>query len=239
LVTGQPDSTSLLDTSLVPKTAKVFQEIGFVERVRSIEKSKAGLDIDLVYRQPVAVVELSQITLRQTWPTNQRDKKVLLPVDRQGVLMPESVGTGRSLPVITIPFPKDFSKLTTWGDWPDDRIVDAAAIGSVTDQGWASVGISTIYTRRFRETDAARSAIPFELWSGSGTRIVWGNAPGKEVEGEASVAAKLSALNKLVAQHDMLNKINLGRVDIRTGIPTKVGNSKTASISNDIFSELK
>ena len=240
LVIGQSDSASLLDTSLVSKTAKAFQQVGFVDRVQSIEKSKTGLDIALAYRQPVAVVELSRVTLLKSWPDNQRDKKVMLPVDRQGVLMPESAGLGRSLPIITIPYPKDFSKLTTWGDWPDDRIIDAAAIGSVTEHGLTSIGISRIVTKRFRQkTETARARIPFELRSGSGTRIIWGNAPGKEINGEVSVAAKLSALNALVAQHGMLNKINLGIVDIRTGNPTKVGNAKTASISNDIFLDLK
>ena len=237
LIVQSSAPSSLLDTNLVPRTADAFRNVGFVERVRSIEKSKSGLDIELIYRQPIALVELSKETLSKRWPNRE---KVLLPVDRQGVLMPESAGHSRSLPVITIPYPCDFSKLKTWGDWPDERIQDAVAIGSTFEQGLTKIGISIIYTTHFREPEkVARASIPFELWTGTGTKIVWGNAPGKEVEGEASVAAKLSAINSLVAKYDILNKVNLGRVDVRTGKPMNIGNSKTASVSPDMSSKLK
>ena len=53
------EQASILDTELVPRTAGIMKQVGFVEQINSIEKSKSGLNIDVIYRQPIALVELS------------------------------------------------------------------------------------------------------------------------------------------------------------------------------------
>jgi hypothetical protein len=43
-------SPTLLDTDLVSRTASAFRTVGWVDQVRRIEKSKDGLEIDILYR---------------------------------------------------------------------------------------------------------------------------------------------------------------------------------------------
>ena len=70
------EQASILDTELVPRTAGIMKQVGFVEHINSIEKSKAGLNIDVIYRQPVALVELSAVTMKSKWPAGQLDQTV-------------------------------------------------------------------------------------------------------------------------------------------------------------------
>ena len=237
---SQNTTPSILDTQLVPRTANVFRKVGFIERVRSIEKSKTGLDIDIVYREPVALVELSAVTLPKEWPAENRGKQVLLPVDRYGVLMPESLGNGLQLPLITIPYPAQFTSLTTWADWPDERIKDSAAISGILDSQFSEIGVARIVTRRIEAMDAdASDQPPYELWSGSGTRIVWGNAPGKESQGEVNPSEKIQVIKAVVSKYGSLNKTNLGRIDVRGGRAIVVDDTKTAANKGINFTDLK
>ncbi len=230
-------NASILDTDLVPRTAGVMRSVGFVETIRSIEKSKSGLDIDVIYRQPVALVELSRVTLVKKWPAENQGKTVLLPVDRNGFLMPESIGNGKNLPWIAVPYPTSFS--TTWTLWQDDRIQDAAAICALFDPPLAEIGIERITTNRFRQPTSIRERVPYELYSGSGTRIVWGNAPGKERDAEAKSDAKIRAIEAVFSQFGHLDKVDLGRIDVRSGKAISADATKTAVKPEEFFSDLK
>lgn len=231
------EQASILDTELVPRTAGIMKQVGFVEQINSIEKSKSGLNIDVIYRQPIALVELSAVTMKNKWPSNQMGKTVLLPVDRNGVLMPESIGDNLSLPWIAVLFPSQFE--ATWEQWPDARIHDAAAISSAFKRPLSELGIQRITTNQIESNSSAQNPKPFELYSGSGTRIVWGNAPGKEADSEANAIEKIRAIEAVVAQYGILNEVDLGRIDVRSGKAISTGVSKTASKSNEPRLEIK
>ena len=175
--------------------------------------------------------------MKSKWPAGQLDQTVLLPVDRNGVLMPESIGENLSLPWIAVLFPSQFE--ATWEQWPDERIHDAAAISSAFKRPLSDLGIQRITTNQVVSNDAANTQKPFELYSGSGTRIVWGNAPGKETESEVDAIKKIRAIEAVVAQYGPLNEIDLGRIDVRSGKAISTGVSKTASNSNEPKLELK
>ena len=228
---------SILDTNLVSRTADAIRKIGFIERVQRIHKSKSGLDIDIVYRHPVALVELSKVTVPE-WPKSNRERQVLLPVDRHGVVMPESVGYENNSPIITILYPEQFSSLNTWAVWPDERIKDAATIAALFSQDAKPLGIKRIVTFR-KPGESSNARIPFEIWSGTGTRIVWGNAPGKEEELECNAKAKIRAIIELVARYGALDSIAKGIIDVRSGDAVVVSETKTALRSETIFAEPK
>ena len=232
---GKP--VSILDTELVSRTAGIMKQVGFIEQINSIEKSKAGLNIDVIYRQPVALVELSTVTMKDKWPADQMEKTVLLPVDRNGVLMPESVGDNLSLPWIAVLFPTQFKG--TWDQWPDERIHDAAAISFAFKRPLSELGIQRITTNQVDPTGSISNPKPFELYSGSGTRIVWGNAPGKEVESEADALRKIRAIESVVTKYGLLNEVDLGRIDVRSGKAISIEASKTASKSSGPKLEIK
>lgn len=239
MVLNQPNGKppSILDTELVSRTVRIMKQVGFVEQINSIEKSKAGLNIDVIYRQPVALVELSTVTMKDKWPADQMDRTVLLPVDRNGVLMPESVGDKLSLPWIAVLFPTQFKG--TWDQWPDERIHDAAAISFAFKRPLSELGIQRITTNQVDSTQSNSNPKPFELYSGSGTRIVWGNAPGKETESEADAIKKIRAIQSVVAKYGLLNEVDLGRIDVRSGKAISTESSKTASKSSEPKLELK
>lgn len=238
LVVGESGQTqaSILDTQLVSRTVGICRSVGYVERVQSIEKSKTGLDIELVYRRPIAAVELSRRTMVRKWPKDKSGQSVLMPIDRLGIVMPESINKHQQLPTIYIKYPKNTEKLDPWTDWQDDRIKDAAAIIAQFEQPLADFGIFFITTDRFLESDKlAATTKPFELGSGRGTRIIWGNAPGKELPNEATVAQKLEAIKSVVSEYGRLDRSNLGNIDVRTGNLSISRASKTASNDDDFF----
>ncbi len=125
---------SVLDTNVVSSTAELVRSIGWIEQVKRIEKSTAGLDIDVVYREPVAMVKINE--------------SELLPVDRNGVIMngqlfdKQQVNGCLRVSVYRPVSPAD--QLRTWQPWPDTRIRDAAAISAVLNQHWQSLQLYRI-----------------------------------------------------------------------------------------------
>lgn len=235
-------SASILDTQLVARTASVMKNVGYVERVKSVHKSKAGLEIDVVYREPIALVELSQHTFPYEWPEKHRGKDILLPVDRLGVVMPESLGAGLNLPRILVVYPvaspSKFESLVTWADWPDERVKDAAAISALFEKSADAIGLARILTRRKPDQQGV-AQISYELWPDSGAQVIWGNAPGKELSGEAKAEAKIRALEDFVLQYGALNRQSRKRIDIRTGTVVLAKDAKTAATDEDIFANIK
>ncbi len=233
---------SILDTQLVSRTATVIRNVGCVERVDSVRKSKSGLDIDVIYRVPVALVELSKVSFPFSWPKAKPDEQVLLPVDRLGVVMPQALGEGLSVPKILVVHPlaspSQALEIPCWADWPDERIKDAAAISALFETTANAIGFSRIVTRR--KPDLSTGYLDsFELWPDRGTQVIWGNAPGKETKGEAKAEVKLRALEEFVIQYGALNKLSAQRVDVRTGVVVRSTDTKTAFIEQDLFVEIK
>lgn len=228
---------SILDSTLVPKTADLIKNIGYIERVQKIEKSKSGLDIDVVYRRPVAFVEISAITMLDLWPKEKAGKSVLLLVDRNGIVMPDDATPSHELPMISVLYPARLESLNDWIDWPDERIKDAAAIVDLFADSSAQMGINRVVTTR--KPDApANHTLPYELWSEWGARILWGSAPGAEQDGEADAQQKLRLIQQLVKEHGSLDEMQKVEIDVRSGSVIIVGESKTAS-REELFSSQK
>lgn len=223
---ASPNTTpSILDTQLVARTASVMRNVGFVEQVRSVKKSKSGLDIDLIYRQPVALVELSSVTI-PAWTKSKNHATKLLPVDRHGVLMPLELNDGVSLPKIMIPYPAAYSNLQSWGRWPDERVSDAAAICALFKSTAQTMGLALVVQDPTRHKG---SQVPFDLRFDSGVIIIWGNAPGKELISEADAETKLHVIDEIVSQYGSQLAMGKKVIDIRTGQPIIRGESKTAT----------
>lgn len=219
---------SLLDTGLVSRTVNAFRKVGWIEKVQSVEKSKDGLDIELTYRLAVGVVELNHLTISQ-WPANQPAR--LLPVDRQGVIMPGELAADRKLLRFSIFNPANVSTQETWTKWPDKRVQAAAAIGDAIGARGIEFGLYRIVTFRKPGQPEERS-VPFELWPDNGTQVIWGNPPGQEVATEASAAEKIQAIEEFVANYGQLNRLPKQRIDVRSGKAIVVGNAKIAKLES-------
>ena len=210
---SQESEPSLLDTELVPRTVHAFRTVGWVERVQRVQKSKHGLDIDLVYREPVGVVELNRLTIAR-WPANQTAR--VLPVDRNGVIMPGEIAANRQLLRFSIFNPSRASGLEPWTQWPDERVKSAAAIGEALDGSWQDFGLYRIVTFR-RPGPTNDSNVPFELWPDVGTQVIWGNPPGQEISSEVSAEAKIQAIAEFVANYGQLDRLPKQKIDVRSG----------------------
>ena len=228
------EAPNIMDTDVVARTAATLQSVGWVAKVNQVKKSADGLDIDVRYRIPVGIVELNKLTV-PNW--DQSKAAQVMPVDGSGTVMPAEVVQHVAPPRISIFNPQRLSLLRPWTVWQDARVVDAAAIMNQIGSRAKQLGIYRVMTMR-SSRELSASQVPFELWPENGTRIVWGNAPGKEVVGEASADVKLDALLRFVSQHGSLEEMPERRVDLRSG---KIVISKDAHVAekDNMFSGLK
>ena len=225
--TGEPKS--LLDPELIADTVATCQSIGWIEQIRAMEKTRDGLKVELIYREPVAAVELK----RENVAGWDKDAS-LIPVDRNGVIMPESLAMhGPLQPKIYIFHsdedrngpPRHLRNIYQWTAWPDERVKDAAAISGVLANDWQSLGLSRVISYRMLR-ESSDQTIPYELWTEKGANnaiVVWGNAPGAELETEANWINKLAALQAYVQKNGPLNKLSERVIDLRSGQAIQVG----------------
>lgn len=228
---------SIMDTALVPQTAATLKSVGWIETIDRIQKSKTGLDIDLTYRQPVAIVEISPTTVKGFQPT----KPVLLHVDRTATLMGRGLSSRpQEYLLISVDQPMYTDQLIAWSKWQDPRIQSAAAISNVVKDVWRPMGLYRLMTWRDRSSAADRR-IPFQFWTKmgqkTGVKIIWGNAPGEELRGEATASAKLQAMAAYVAKHGRFDKMSDRTIDLRSGNAVVLGDHQHAnrSVTGDPF----
>jgi len=213
---------------LISDAVATCQSIGWIEQVREMKKTRDGLKADLVYRHPIAVVELDDKTV-----VGWEKSKKLVPVDRTGVIMPESLAVQGAQPSIFISHSNETQErallhlkhIYQWTQWPDQRVTDAAAISEVLIRDWQATGLSRIISwRQFK--DAEDQTIPFELWTNNGENaatVIWGNSPGAELENEAGWEQKLAALHGFIQQHGRLDQLPEQIIDLRSGQAIVVG----------------
>ena len=105
--------------------------------------------------------------------------------------MPEKFGLEQSWPRIMIPYPAMPENLSSWSVWPDERIQDAAAICFLLKEKTQSLGLALVVQDPVQH---AGRRIPFDLRLNSGTIIIWGNVPGKEVDSEVDAETKMQIM---------------------------------------------
>lgn len=234
LILSTEQSPSILNPSLIARTAEQVEGMPFVDQIHSISKSKTGVEIDLAYRQPVAVVAINSVTMQGAI---DQSTKIKLAVDRNGIVMPKQLSETPNLPIICMPYPvKRQAQLNTWSDWPDNRVRAAAKISQYFVGG--DVGVFRVVTSQ--KPDQLEQKQPFELWSVSGiygTRIIWGVDPDSQGGTEATVQQKLAAINDLISRLGPLGPVAkqsnqpLGRVfDVRTGEAVELPHDKVAAM---------
>ena len=211
---GEP---SLLDTDLVSKTVDQFQNVGYVQKVEGVRKSELGLQVDLVFRQPIAMVQLKN--------------KQLLPVDRQGYIMRIPITPAQAQRFIRIRVrPPHVPNLQSWAKWPDPRIQQAAELSSFLAEDWQAMGMYHIISH---DQVGQPVSQPFQIWTANRAQVIWGSAPGNEKVGEASAAEKLAALREFVKRYGPIDKIpqlnETHQIDVRNGKVVIREGARTAS----------
>ena len=184
-------SQSVLDENLTVNIAQAFALHPWIAKVTRVSKHHpARVKVDVVYRQPVAMVEVSG---------------GLLPVDGDGVLLPSddfSPAEARKYPrlaeVKTVPIGPQGTR------WGDARVTGGAKLAALIMADWQAMKLARIVPTVPAAGVRSGDDISYELVSLGGTRVLWGHAPGSERSGDPAAADKLERLQRYLAQHESL-----------------------------------
>jgi hypothetical protein len=196
---------SVLDENLTVNIAQAFALHPWVAKVTRVSKHHpARVEVEVVYRQPVVMVEVSG---------------GLLPVDGDGVLLPSddfSPAEARKYPrlseVKTVPIGPQGTR------WGDARVAGGAKLAALLMADWQAFKLARIVPTVPPAGVRSSDDTSYELVSQGGTRILWGHAPGSERAGDPSAADKLERLKRYLAQHGSFEAASGAQVlDVRGG----------------------
>jgi hypothetical protein len=183
---------SLLDTKLTVRVASAFAAHPWIAHVERVSKHfPSGLEVEVAYRRPVAVVEVPDGAL---------------PVDVEGVVLPTAdfrPGEADRYPRIgeihTAPAGLVGS---TWGD---TAVSGAAQVAAAFGEDWRGLGLFRITPAGRRPGGRGGVEHAFAVFTRGGTRIDWGLAPGTSAAGEPPATEKIAQLKKYAAAHGSLD----------------------------------
>jgi hypothetical protein len=200
------DDIQLGEPRAVEMVAASFAVQPWVKRVNHIRKTPAGLQVDLQYRHPVALVEIGN--------------DLLFPVDDEGVVLDsrdfDDPAELDKYWRIWVPQPQ-VKGLAAGQRWDDLRVTDSIRIANAWESRQSRIGLIHIVNRSQPTRDRERLRY-YELWTLHGTKIIWGNPPGQEVHGEASAREKIAAIESFVQKHGPLDQREARHFDVRGGI---------------------
>lgn len=202
---GLDGRLSLLDDSFTEVIEDAFALHPWVERVERIEKRHPrGVHVELAYRQPVAVVEMSG-----------GDGVLFVPVDRHAVHLPTNDVPHvrkRYLPRIG----GIVGRPPVGQQWPDARVIGATQMAERLRSEWEALHLVDILPSARPEVRGEHRYFVYDLVTRGGTRVVWGASPEAEPPGEHPFDSKLSRLKECVEQHGPLNSVRSPAVvDVR------------------------
>jgi len=197
---GGLSGLSILDRELTVKIARAFSLHTWVEDVRRVRKEHpARVVVDLVYRQPVAMVEVTM-----------NDRPGLLPVDVNGVLLPPgdfSAEQARDYLRVSLADATPAGPVGT--PWGDPRVGGAARIAAVLQEHWKRLGLYRVAVEQAASPRTTPNDMMYILTTRRGAQVVWGTAP--QTDSVADVKAALAKVERLVAyveQHGPLDGLN-------------------------------
>lgn len=198
---------SILDDDLTQRIANAFAMHPWVAKVSRVAKRPpARIDVELVYRRPICMVEI---------PGD------LLPVDIEGVLLPSgdfSPIEKQSYPCLAV---VDTRPMGPVGQrWGDGRIVDGAEIAAALETAWKQLRLYRIQPCP-KLAPAVAGEPTYELFTRAGTRIYWGLAPSSKATGELTTAERVARLLRYAAEHGSLDgREGPQALDVRSLPPT-------------------
>jgi hypothetical protein len=176
--------------------------------VRISRRLPSSLDIEIVYRKPVAAVE-------STDPSGI----MYLPIDEHAVRLPESdlsEAERRYLPRIS-----GVTGRPLVGDrWEDPRVSGGARLAAQLSDVWQQLRLVEIVANPLTSSGSDKPAFRYEIVTAGGTRIVWGMTPGDESAiGESTFGQKRQRLLDYATQYGKLESIDGPAVlDIRSDL---------------------
>lgn len=207
VVRGSLSGLTMRDPEVTLRLAQAFRLHPWVADVRYVSKrSKSLVAVELVYRQPAALVEVEEVNQDGNWNPG------LFAIDRDCILLPEE-----GLP------PQMLSKLPriyadkAWPDglpgtsWGDERIHDAARLIAILAPHWERMGLYRLTVQDAGRNNSDGKTV-LALESPQRSTVKWGHTPGEESLGEPRAAVKLQRLADFIGEHGSLDAAGVGVV---------------------------
>jgi hypothetical protein len=193
---------SILNEQLTERVHDAFRAHPWIAKVERVAKHHpARVQVDLVYRCPVCMVE---VAARRLPGTPVEATATLLPVDVEGVLLPEgdfSIAERAQYPRLA---GIDSMPLGAAGArWGDGRVHGGAAVAASLREVWSELGLERILLGA-TASGSVEDEYAYEIETRGGTRILWGFSPRTHRPGELPAAEKIARLKKHVAEHGSL-----------------------------------
>lgn len=204
---AQLSEMDLFDRNLTSRIADAFAVHTWVAEVKRVSKhAGGGIEVRLVYRRPMAMVEVVA-----------GGRPGLLPVDEQGVLLPPedfSPNQARDYLRIAVADSKPAGPVGT--SWGDPRVIGAARIAAAwRDANWKKLGLYRIEVEPGTSPSRREASYSYAIYTKQGRRILWGRAPGEENAGEATASQKVARLQQHVKEAGALDQQPAGDLDLR------------------------
>jgi hypothetical protein len=185
---------SSLDDGLVQRIHGAFTLHPWVAKATVTKRAGARVNVDIVYRRPVCVVEVAN------GPGSD-----LLPVDDQGVWLPGEDFSQKQKESYPCLAGIDRRPIQPVGHpWGDARVVDGAAIAAMLLPVWQQLKLYRIQTAA-RDPSSPDAGPAYELYTRAGTRIAWGSARRATEGSEPSAEEKVARLLQYAAAHVSLD----------------------------------
>ncbi len=195
---GKLTELSLRDPQLVTKVRGAFLVQSWVATVKRVFKHAGGVEITVVYRRPVALVEVVQ-----------GNQPGLLPIDADAVCLPpddfSEDQVGNYIRVVADNSGPAGPIGTNWGD---QRIQGGARIADAVSRiPWKKIGLYRVESRTAGSRQG-EGPYRYHLVTRDMLQIRWGYPPGQEADGEATADQKVQNLLKYTEQHGPLSDLD-------------------------------
>lgn len=182
-----------------------FEIHPWIRTVRRIEfAGRSRIEIDLEYREPVAVIEVAG--------TGQLE---LLPVDCDGVRLPDEDLT--DVEKSYLPRIADIEVRPLIGDALTDlRVVGAVKLAAGLRSVWEEFQLLDLVPSEYPEVYRSHRYYSYDIRSNGGTLIRWGAAPKLGPPSEGTFDEKLARLQRYVRENGALDSIDSHKlIDVR------------------------
>ena len=189
-----PRELSLLDEKLAANLAEAFAKHPWIAKVVSVRKSHpATVTVEVKYREPVGMVQV---------------KGGRFPIDASGVVLPPGDFTAADLKRYpTIQGLSPSSSVRPGMAWKDPSLLAAARLAELLAPQWSKLHLESIVVPSRSGPAIDSSKIVLELRA-SGSKIIWGRAPGTEHPGELTTAQKIGRLEKYLTEFGGFDRPN-------------------------------
>lgn len=178
-----PETMSVLDPSIPKRLAKAFAEHPWIARVIEVRNEHpAKVTVRVEYRKPVALIQI---------------KSGFYAVDRDGILLPprdfSAADAERFLIVRGI---RSTPTASAGQPWDDPAVIAVAQLAEILAPKWKDMKLTAIVAPRPTSETSTADELHFELETSTGSRILWGRAPGTLHPGELTPTQKLGRMSK-------------------------------------------